>query len=231
MAASFPATRATLPCQPSSRVEQLDTQYSSLFEGVGKLRNYQLKIHTDPNVTLVAQPLRRTPFHIRKDVEKKLQQMAHLDIIEDVEGPTPWVSPLVAVAKPNGEALVCVEMRRVNEAVVRERHPIPTLEETLQAMNGAKVFSNLDLRSSYILTHELLQPSRLILVSNDTSAFFSVYLQLQKSISTSSRYLAGYQCRPEHLRRHHHIWKRPEVARSKPGGDVQASKREWSHLE
>ena len=39
---SFPATRATLPSQPSSRVEELVTQYSSLFEGVGKLKNYQL---------------------------------------------------------------------------------------------------------------------------------------------------------------------------------------------
>ena len=43
---SFPATRATLPSQPSSRVEELVTQYSSLFEGVGKLKNYQLKINS-----------------------------------------------------------------------------------------------------------------------------------------------------------------------------------------
>ena len=107
---SFPATRATLPSQPSSRVEELVTQYSSLFEGVGKLKNYQLKIHTDPDATPIAQPLRRTPFHIRKDVDKKLQQLADLDIIEDVEGPTPWVSPLAAVPKPNGEVRVCVDM-------------------------------------------------------------------------------------------------------------------------
>ena len=60
--------------------------------------------------TPIAQPLRRTPFHIRKDVDKKLQQLADLDIIEDVEGPTPWVSPLVVVPKPNGEVRVCVDM-------------------------------------------------------------------------------------------------------------------------
>ena len=140
VAHSFPATRATLPSQPSLHVEELVTQYSSLFKGVGKLKNYQLKIHTDPNATPVVQPLRWTPFHILKDVEKKLQQLADLDIIEDVEGPTPWVSPLVAVPKPNGEVRVCVDMRRVNEAVGRERHPILTLAETLQAMNGSKVF-------------------------------------------------------------------------------------------
>lgn len=84
-----------------------------------------------------------------KAVDQKLQQLADLDIIEDADGPAPWVSPLVAVPKPNGDIRVCVDMRRVNEAVVGERHPIPTLEETLQAMNDAKVFSKLDLRWGY----------------------------------------------------------------------------------
>ena len=37
-------------------------------------------------------------------------------------------------------------MRQAKEAVIRERHSIPTLEETLQALNGAAVFSKLDLR-------------------------------------------------------------------------------------
>jgi hypothetical protein len=40
-------------------------------------------------------------------------------------------------------------MRRANEAVIRERHPIPTMEETVQALNGATVFSKLDLRWGY----------------------------------------------------------------------------------
>jgi hypothetical protein len=84
----------------------------------------------------VAQSLRRTPFHVRKDVEKKLKELQDLDIIEDVDGPTPWVSLLVAVPKSNGDIRVCVDMRRVNEVILRERHPIPTLEETLQDLNG-----------------------------------------------------------------------------------------------
>ena len=62
-------------------VDQLVTQYASIFEEVGKLKNYQLKIHTDPTVTPVTQPLRRTPFHTRKDVVQKLQQLADRDII------------------------------------------------------------------------------------------------------------------------------------------------------
>jgi hypothetical protein len=93
--------------------------------------------------------LRRVPFHIRKVVDKKLIELEELDIIESVQGPTPWVSPLVAVPKANGEVRVCVDMRRANEAVIRERYPIPTLEETVQALNGETVFSKLDLRWGY----------------------------------------------------------------------------------
>ena len=130
-------------------VQAIVDRHRAVFNGVGKLKDYQLKIHIDPEVTPVAQPQRRVPFHVRKQVEAKLTELQDLDIIEDVEGPTPWVSPLVAVPKSNGDVRVCVDMRRANAAVIRERHPIPTLEETLQALNGAVVFSKLDLRWGY----------------------------------------------------------------------------------
>ncbi|KAL9963756.1 hypothetical protein ACROYT_G027292 [Oculina patagonica] len=42
--------------------------------------------------------------YVRKDVDKKLKELQDLNIIEDVEGPTPWVSPLVAVPKSNGDS-------------------------------------------------------------------------------------------------------------------------------
>ena len=131
-----------LQCNRSAIVDR----HRAVFNGVGKLKDYQLKIHIDLEVTPVAQPQHCVPFHVHKQVEAKLTELQDLDIIEDVEGPTPWVSPLVAVPKSNGDVRVCVDMRRANAAVIRERHPIPTLKETLQALNGAAVFSKLDLR-------------------------------------------------------------------------------------
>ena len=47
-------------------------------------------------------------------MEKKLKELQDLDIVEDVEGTTPWVSPLVAVPKSNGDVGVCFDMRRAN---------------------------------------------------------------------------------------------------------------------
>ena len=72
------------------------------------------------------------PSSLSEKVESKLHEPEQLDIIEKVKGPTPWVSPIVVVPKPSGEIRLCVDMRRTNEAIVIERHPIPTVHEVLQ---------------------------------------------------------------------------------------------------
>ena len=48
-----------------------------------------------------------------------------------------------------GEKRLCLDMRRANEAIIREGFPIPTLDEVVQGMNGAKCFSKLDLKEGY----------------------------------------------------------------------------------
>ena len=57
--------------------------------------------------------------------------MESQDIIEKVEGPTPWVSPVVIVPKHNdpNDIRLCVDMREANTAIERERHITPTLDD------------------------------------------------------------------------------------------------------
>ena len=86
---------------------------------------------------------------MRKQVEEQIKQLEEMDVVEKVEGPTPWVSPLVVVPKPSGNVRLCVDMRQANKAVQRERFPIPNVEDTLYQMNGATVFSKLDLTQSF----------------------------------------------------------------------------------
>lgn len=124
-------------------------KYPQVFSGVGKLKNRQIKLHIDDDITPVAQPLRRTPYQLREKVEEKIQELLEGDIIEPVSGPTPWVNPIVIVPKKNDEIRLCIDMRRANEAIIRTRHPIPTVDEVLQDMNGSKVFTKLDLRAGY----------------------------------------------------------------------------------
>ena len=129
-------------------------KYKSLFSGVGLLKGYELKLHLDESVKPVAQHVRRVPFGLRDKVEKKLDELLDLDIIEEVpEGPSGWVSPLVVVPKSDGDVRVCVDMRRANEAIIRERHPIPTVEELLYDLNGSAVFSKIDLKWGF---HQIL---------------------------------------------------------------------------
>ena len=88
----------------------------------------QIKFHIDESVRPVAQPHRRVPFHLRAKVEGELGQLMEQDIIERVEGPTPWVSPIVPAPKPKApdEVRLCTDMRAANKAIMRERHITPT---------------------------------------------------------------------------------------------------------
>ncbi|XP_057305378.1 uncharacterized protein K02A2.6-like [Hydractinia symbiolongicarpus] len=129
--------------------EQVLNKNNKVFKGMGKLNNFKQKLHIDPDVTPIQQPTRRLPFHTRKKVEAELDRLLKLDIIEPVNGPTSWVSPIVAVPKKNGKIRLCVDMRRANTAIIREKHPIPKLEEILPLLNGATVFSKIDLREGY----------------------------------------------------------------------------------
>jgi hypothetical protein len=124
-------------------------RYPKLFAGVGKLKDYKAHIHIDPEVRPIAQPHRRIPFHLRQKVEKELERLQELDIIERVQGPTPWVSPATFVTKKSGALRLCVDMRQANTAVQRERHPGPTLEDLVADLNGATVFSVIDMREGF----------------------------------------------------------------------------------
>ena len=133
----------------SDFADQLKAQYPKVFTGVGKLKDFELKLRVDPNVPPVAQKLRRVPFALRDKVKAKINELLEGDIIERVEGPTTWASPVVVAPKPSGEIRLCVDMPRANEAINRERLPIPTVDEVLEELNGSTVFSKLDLRHGF----------------------------------------------------------------------------------
>jgi len=78
-------------------------------------------------------------------VKQELKNLEQQDIIEKVNGPTPWVSPLVVIPKKNGDVYLCVDMQMANKAIKCECHPAPTIDDLIHTLNGATVFSKLDL--------------------------------------------------------------------------------------
>ena len=64
--------------------EEILHDCKGIFEGVGKLTGYQVKLHVDPEVPAVAQPVGRTPF-LREKVKEKIEELVAIDIIEPAE--------------------------------------------------------------------------------------------------------------------------------------------------
>ena len=88
---------------------------------------------------------------MRSKVEKKIKELEEADIIEKVDGPTPWVSPIVIVPKSKDpeDIRLCVDMREVNKAIQRERHITPTIDDIITQLNGSKWFSKIDMNQGY----------------------------------------------------------------------------------
>ena len=134
-----------------SSIKETITKHKKVFNGVGKLRNYAVKLNIDETVTPLALKQRRVPFHIREKVDQALDKLIAEDIIEKVpdDQATPWVSPIVAVPQKDGSIRLCVDMRSPNKAIKRTRHPIPTVNDIDVLLNGAKYFSKLDVKQAF----------------------------------------------------------------------------------
>ena len=158
--------------------------YSDLFEGMGKVKDRLITLHIDETVTPKQQKHRRIPFHIRKDVERELARLEADDVIEKTDGPTPWVSPIVVVPKKTGAVRICVDMREANKAVKREKHLMPTIDDLITDLNGATMFSTLDLTAGY---HQLeLDPESRQITTFSTHVALYRYKRLMFGINAAS---------------------------------------------
>ena len=87
---------------------------------------------------------RRVPHHHFSKVREELNRMREGDIIEKVDNLTDWSAPTVPVPKANGKVSICVDLKRLNASAKRETFQLPTVDDTLSSLAGAKVFSTLD---------------------------------------------------------------------------------------
>ena len=86
------------------------------------------------------------PFALRGKVTTKVEDLIANDIVKRVEGPMSWISFVVVAPKASGDIRLCVDMQKANEAIIRQRIPIRTVNEVLENLNSSTVFSKLDLR-------------------------------------------------------------------------------------
>ena len=65
-------------------------------------------------------------------------------------GASPFGAPILFVKNPNGTFWMCVDYRALSKATIRNQYPIPRVDDSLDQLKGAKVFSAIDLMQGYV---------------------------------------------------------------------------------
>ena len=90
---------------------------------------------------------RRIPPHQFEEVRKHLAEMEEIGAIR--RSNSPWASPIVLVRKKDGSLRFCIDLRKLNSRTIKDAYSLPRIEESLDCLNGACIFSSLDLKSGY----------------------------------------------------------------------------------
>ena len=124
-------------------------RFPKVFNGLGNLSgDYTIQLRSDATPHAIFTP-RHVPLPLHQQVTDELNRMEADGVISKVSQPTPWCAGMVVVPKKNGRVRICVDLKPLNQSVLREVHPLPKVDETLARLSGAKVFSKLDANSGF----------------------------------------------------------------------------------
>ncbi|KAK1414363.1 hypothetical protein QVD17_16561 [Tagetes erecta] len=91
-------------------------------------------------------PYRMAPLEL-KELKEQLQELLELGFIRP--SVSPWGAPVLFVKKKDGSMRLCIDYRELNKITIRNRYPLPRIDDLFDQLQGAKFFSKIDLRSGY----------------------------------------------------------------------------------
>ncbi|XP_071735106.1 uncharacterized protein [Rutidosis leptorrhynchoides] len=146
----LPKASPTQEVQHNPELTDLLKQYADVF---AVPRSLPPKRECDHRILLIdgTQPVNVRPYRhppSQKDaIEVMVKELLEAGIIRPSH--SPFSSPIVMVKKKDGTWRMCVDYRELNAKTIKDRFPIPIIEELIDELNGSMVFTKLDLRSGY----------------------------------------------------------------------------------
>ena len=91
-------------------------------------------------------PYRMAPLELL-ELKKQLQELLDKGYIRP--SVSPWGAPVLFVKKKDGTLRLCIDYRKLNQITVKNKYPLPRIDDLFDQLQGAEVFSKIDLRSGY----------------------------------------------------------------------------------
>ena len=129
--------------QQKNKARQVLHEYSFLFamSSTDLEKTDLVKHHIElKDYTPIKDQYRRMPPHQYEEVRKHLKEM--LDIRAIRHSNSPWASPVVLVRKKDGSLRFCIDLRKLNARTVKDAYSIPRIEDALDSLNGACIFTS-----------------------------------------------------------------------------------------
>ncbi|GJU19281.1 reverse transcriptase domain-containing protein [Tanacetum coccineum] len=115
--------------------------------GLPPVRQVEFQIDLIPGATPVARaPYRLAPSEMQ-ELSNQLQELADRGFIRP--STSPWGAPVLFVKKKDGSFRMCIDYRELNKLTVKNRYPLPRIDDLFDQLQGSSVYSKIDLRSGY----------------------------------------------------------------------------------
>ncbi|GJW97185.1 putative reverse transcriptase domain-containing protein [Tanacetum coccineum] len=117
------------------------------LSGLPPQRQVEFRIDLIPGATPVAKsPYRLAPSKMQ-ELSEQLQELQDKGFIRPSH--SPWGAPVLFVKKKDGSMRMCIDYRELNKLTVKNRYPLPRIDDLFDQLQGARYFSKIDLRSGY----------------------------------------------------------------------------------
>ncbi|KAJ9561504.1 LOW QUALITY PROTEIN: hypothetical protein OSB04_006664 [Centaurea solstitialis] len=115
--------------------------------GLPPARQVEFRIDLIPGAAPVAKaPYRLAPAEMR-ELSNQIQELLDKGFIQPSS--SPWGAPVLFVKKKDGSLRMCIDYRELNKLTIKNRYPLPRIDDLFDQLQGASFFSKIDLRSGY----------------------------------------------------------------------------------